>query len=104
MLGPIFNRGLNLGLGEHEGTYKFGETKYLDLLGERAAVRGFTYRVQLSEAIHEFTVGNTSSVAELIFRSIEGTGPDPIDRVIYDADLAELAFERIGQAPAPPSP
>lgn len=91
VLDPIFN-GLELDLGENDGTYEFGDTKYVDLLGERAAVRGFTYHVDLVEGIHEFTVGNDASVAELIFRSVEGTAPHPIDRVIYDTDLAELSF------------
>lgn len=95
VLSPIFN-GLGLELGENDGTYEFDDIKYVDLLGERAAVRGFTYRVDLVEAIHEFTVGNASSVAELIFRSVEGTAPDPIDRVIYDTDLAELTFDLDG--------
>jgi hypothetical protein len=95
VLEPIFN-GLELDLGETEGTHEFGEIKYVDLLGERAAVRGFTYRVHLSEAIREFTVGNASSVAALIFQSVAGTAPDALDRVIYDTDLAALAFDPAG--------
>lgn len=59
-------------------------------------MRGFTYRVQLSETIREFTVGNASSVAALIFQSVAGTAPDALDRVIYHTDLAALAFDPAG--------
>lgn len=95
VLTPIFN-GLQLDLGENEGTYEFEGTQYFDLLGVRAAIKGFTYRVELTEGIREFTVGNASSVAELIFRSVEGTVPEGIDRVIYDTDLTGLTFDTEG--------
>jgi hypothetical protein len=51
VLTPIFNE-LQLDLGENEGSYEFEATRYVDLLGVRAAVRGFSYRVELAEGIH----------------------------------------------------
>jgi Restriction endonuclease len=68
---PIF-AALDLELGENTGTHEFGEVKYVNLFGERGAVRGFTYRVSLSQAVHEFTVGDPSSIGELVFQTIEG--------------------------------
>lgn len=96
VLEPIFNS-LELELGENEGSYEFDSVRWLNLGGVRAAVRGFAYRVELSQGIHEFTVGNASSVAELIFRSVDGTVASPVDRVIYDTDLAGLTLDPDGR-------
>jgi Restriction endonuclease len=96
LLGPIFES-LELELGTNEGKHEFGAVHHLDILGVRAAIRGFTYRVELSEGVHEFTVGNSASVAELIFRSVEGTVDQPIDRVVYDTDLKGLTLDAEGR-------
>jgi Restriction endonuclease len=99
LLEPIF-QSLELELGTNEGKHAFGTVHYLDVLGVRAAVRGFAYRVELSEGTLEFTVGNAESVAELIFRSVEGTVEQPIDRVVYDTDLKGLALDAEGHVVA----
>jgi hypothetical protein len=101
VLEPIFNA-LELELGENEGSYEFDAVRYINLAGVRAAVRGFTYRVQFSEGVREFTIGNASSVAELIFRSVEDTVPRPIDRVVYDTDLRGLMLDEQGQVVSRP--
>jgi hypothetical protein len=96
ILEPIFHT-LEVDLGENSGTHEFERIHYLDLGGARAAVRGFTYSVSLHESINEFTVGNASSVAELIFRSVDGTVESPVDRVVYDTDLRGLALDEAGR-------
>jgi hypothetical protein len=80
-----------------EGEYEFGTVHYLDILGVRSAVRGFGYRVELSQGTHEFTIGNSASVAELVFRSVEGTVEQPIDRVVYDTDLEGFTLDEEGR-------
>ena len=72
VLEPIFHS-LELELVANEGRHEFSSVRCMDLAGVHAVVRGFTYRVDLSESVTQFTVGNASSVTELIFRSIEGT-------------------------------
>lgn len=92
VLDPVF-QGLELELGENEGTYEFDAVMRLDLLGVRAAVRGFTYSVELAQGVHEFTAGDPASIAELIIRSVDGAVDEPIDRVIYDTDLSGLMLD-----------
>jgi len=96
LLEPVF-QSLELELGSNEGEYEFGAVHYIDILGVRGAVRGFAYQIDLSEGVNEFTIGNPSSVAELIFRSVEGTVEQPIDRVVYDTDLKGLALDADGR-------
>jgi hypothetical protein len=101
LLTPIF-QSLELELGDNEGEHKFDTVHHLDLAGVRAAVRGFAYRVELSEGVNEFTVGNPASVAELIFRSVEGTVDQPVDRVVYDTDLKGLMLDADGRVVSRP--
>jgi hypothetical protein len=96
LLTPIFES-LELEIGENEGEHAFDSITYLDIAGVRAAVRGFAYKVELGEAVNEFTVGNDESVAELIFRSVEGTVAELIDRVVYDTDLKGLTLDSDGR-------
>jgi len=96
LLEPIF-QSLELELGTNEGQHEFDAIHYLDLASHRAAIRGFQYRVELAEGVREFTVGNAESVAELIFRSIEGTVGQAVDRVFYDTDLNGLMLDGDGR-------
>lgn len=95
VLGPVFEA-LPLQIGNNEGTHEFGRTFAIDLAGVRTAVRGFDYRVEVSQGMHEFTVGDASSVAELIFQTVEGTVRESVDRVIYDTDLRDLGLDANG--------
>lgn len=101
LLEPAFNS-LELELGNNEGEYDFGEIHHLNVANVRVAVRGFSYRVELSESVTEFMVGNPESIDELIFRSVEGTVEQPVDRVIYDTDLAGLMLDAEGRVVARP--
>lgn len=93
---PIF-QSIDLRIGDNRGTYSFDRVRRVDIMGIRGAVRGFKYSVELVEAIHEFITGNPDSIAELIFRSVEGTIYHPIDRVIYDTELRGLEFDEDGR-------
>jgi hypothetical protein len=99
LLEPVF-QSLELELGTNEGTHRFDTVHYLDVLGVRAAVRGFRFSVELGEGVHEFTIGNPASVAELVFRSVEGTVEQPVDRVVFDTDLKGLTIDGEGRVVA----
>lgn len=96
VLEPIFDT-FDLEIGTNEGSYEFDEILLIDIAGVRAAVRGFEYRVEVTQARHDFTVGDPSSVAELIVQSIDGTVTESVDRVIYDTELQGLAVNEDGR-------
>jgi hypothetical protein len=96
VLQPIFNN-LSLKPGENEGFHAFDQILTFDICGVRVAVCGFSWRVDYAEAIHGFTIGNHDSIAELIIRSVDGTAPHPVDRVIYDTDMQGLTFDADGR-------
>lgn len=87
ILEPIFNH-LQLNLGPNEGTHSFERIRYIDVEGVRAAVKGFTYSVEGQESVEHFTVGPGARVAELIFRTLDGT----IDQIMFDEDFRGWTF------------
>ena len=93
LLTPIFSsEGRQFEVGKNEGQYLFDEPVWLDLAGVRGCFRGFTYSVELAEAVVEFTIGEANAVAELVMRSLDSA----IDRIFYDGEIAELAFDDDG--------
>lgn len=90
VLEPVFN-GLSLDVGDNSGQYEFDRLLWVELEpGVFACVRGFEYRVEVSEAVDHRIIRlarEADVIAELVLRSLDGSLPE---RAITAGELRGL--------------
>lgn len=78
--------------GMAEGAWNFDHTRYVHVLGDLVAVKGFEYRCEIGCIQKEIEMHAAGGIAKLILKTLDGT----INRRIMDEELKGFVFDEDG--------